>query len=188
MSIKIDDHRLIGNFIEINADILSEQINSKLPKWMARFVANKHRRRLLRAAKRLYNAKIVLDRDALSEFFTYVYNNYEGKYGIIKNIIISGNEYDFDMVTNIIIDDDIRYVITITNQKEMQIVCNPSYKTSNGGFNTFKTKLYSSRKEYAEYLDILNSGLREELFKYINEIISQYIKKGTRGYVTDNKT
>ena len=183
MEIKAVDNRLIGSFIEINADILADQINSKHSKFIAKIIADRNRKKLLRLANKLSRTKIILDRENLLEFFTYIHSNYEGKYGIIKNIIISGNEYDFDIAASIIIDDDIRYVVTITNQKEMQIVCNPNYKTSTGGFNTFKTRLYSSRKEYEEYLSLLNVELSKELFRYIHEVIAQYSNKKEKGYV-----
>lgn len=186
MEIDKNDSRLIGNFIEINADILSEQINSKRPKFIANIIAKRQRKRLLKLADKLSKSGVILDKSNLAEFFTYVHSHYEGKYGIIKNIIISGNEYDYEISATVIIDDDIRYIITITEQREMQIVCNTSYKTSNGGFNTFKTRLYSERPEYREYIELLNKGLREELFRYIREAIGAYSEKGKNGYV-DNK-
>ena len=186
MDIKENDTRLIGNFIEINADILAEQINSKHPKFIASIIANRNRKRLLKLANKLSKKDIILDRSNLAEFFTYIHNHYEGKYGIIRNIIISGNEYDYEISATVIIDDDIRYIINIDQQKEMQIVCYTSYKTSNGGFNTFKTRLYSERPEYREYIELLNKGLREELFRYIHEAIGAYSEKGKNGYV-DNK-
>lgn len=186
MDIKENDTRLIGNFIEINADILSEQINSKHPKFIASIIANRNRKKLLKLANKLSKKDIILDRNNLAEFFTYIHNHYEGKYGIIRNIIISGNEYDYEISATVIIDDDIRYIINIDQQKEMQIVCYTSYKTSNGGFNTFKTRLYSERPEYREYIELLNKGLREELFRYIHEAIGAYSEKGKNGYV-DNK-
>lgn len=77
--------RLIGDFLEINANIVQDEFESKIPKFIKKFKYKKLRQRLLDNVDKLRQSEIILNTDNLIEYFSYIVSNFypETKYGVI---------------------------------------------------------------------------------------------------------
>ena len=69
---------IIADCFEINADIISMRVNSKLPSFISKFIENRRRDRLIKIVKKLKKANAPLSRTNLIELFTYMFNSFDG--------------------------------------------------------------------------------------------------------------
>jgi hypothetical protein len=176
--------RLIGDFLELNADILSNQFNSKYPKFIANLQAKYYRNKLIKSANKLKKSNFILNTDNLVELFIYIYNNYEGNYGCINKILINLNNYNNSIIDTEIVIDNIKAHINIDTSNPKMTINGVIIKDKiNHSFNINTYELKSNKPVSSEVIPIINKKLLEDLSNYILEIIGNYSNKERKGYV-----
>ena len=172
--------RIIGDFLEINADITKWQFESKLPKFVAKFMANCKRKSLLKRVKRLSESGYVLNINNLIEFITYLYNNYppKGKYGSIYQSKIV-DDIEPHAIEAVFHHDVVTAVITIYG-KESGMDINIQHKVSQATSNTYslsRESLIGDESTVGRLIKTMNEILLIDICEYIAEIITGYIKR-----------
>lgn len=178
-----DRSQLIGDFLIINAEILDKQFNSKLPKFMSKFIANYQRRKLIKIAKKIKKSNMIMNKDNLIELFTYIYNNFQddnGRFGCVQKVFIESNFKYLQAV--IYFDGNIASFIfeeyTTNNCKsfDLNIDCSKDPKYINN-YSITKEDLSSNEisKVPSEILNRINQLLLEDMTSYIITSVSSYI-------------
>ena len=88
--------RIIGDYMEINSDIVVREFNSKLPKFISKWISRNQRKKLLSSIEKFRNSNYILTWFNLVELFTYIFNNFEPdhSYGIITKVEIINNKME----------------------------------------------------------------------------------------------
>lgn len=88
--------RIIGDFLEINAEILSMQTMSKGLPFISKIRASILRSKLLKRVEKLRNSGLVLNADNLIEYFAYINNRFypETHFGSVTKCVIDNNIYE----------------------------------------------------------------------------------------------
>lgn len=180
--------RLIGDFLEINADIIYQRQISKLPKLFSNMKAKYYHKKLIKRVNRLKKSNYILTRDNLSELFSYIYNNFP-PYGSYKSILTSKiNNEDATQVEGVILFGSTelksytniysyKAVISIDNEiNKMDVMVNLQKGDDYENLFFEIDKLYSENNKTSEILEILNKQLLDDLTDYILSVISLYNK------------
>lgn len=175
------DKRIIGDFLEINADIVKERFESKLPNFLADLRSNYYRNKLIKSAKKLKNSNLPLSTENLYEFFIYVYNNFP-PHGAFQSVILTKlNERDEGTnIEAVIQSEDLNAIISIDESETGFKVSISKRKTSdlkNGCTIHCKDRLVSTNSNSAELVTELNNLLLSDISDYIISIISAYTNK-----------
>ena len=168
--------RIIGDFLEINSDIVQAEFNSKLPKFIKKYKFRKQRKRLLDNVSKLRDSGIVLETDNIVELFSYIYNNFypETSYKSIEKCKINT---DIEAYEGIIKFDNIVSIITIEKDIYPKFNINTKINVSNGisqGINIEIDRLYSDNTKKNDILSRVNSELVNVICDYIEDIIKPY--------------
>lgn len=170
--------RIIGDFLEINADIVKQEVDSNLPKFLSKLKAKHFRRKLMKRLYKLKSTEYILNSKNLSELFTYVFNNFPpmGEYNSIKysKVIEDGNSLRSEAVVEF---DNIKCIITLdSNDKYFGINVSQTLEDDNRvGFNLSLNELYTEKEQYKDIISKINDKLLEELVSYIESILKNYI-------------
>ena len=170
-----DGTRLIGDFLEINADIVERRFKSKLPKILANIEEKHSRNKLIKTAKKIQESNMILSIYNLSELFIYTFNNFppNGKY---KSIMISKVVNDSNNIEAVIKFEDIVSIINI-DKKENTIDVNITQDN-----NTFFTRcnglLKHSKK--GSKVDIILMRINKELLNTITDYIIETLESYNR--------
>ena len=174
-------NRIIGDYLEVNSYIVSQQFYSKLPKFMSRYRANKQRKRLLESLSKFRRSGYILEWDNLIELFTYIYNNFDQDHSY-KNItkvelmedsleaLIEFDNYHalifFDRLSNNVDSDtDIKFNL------KMKYITN--VKTD--GVDIYLSTLYTTHRKAYNYVKQLNDLLVNYTCDYIEDILKKYM-------------
>lgn len=180
----LDTNRIIGDCFEINGDIISMRIKSKLPKFISKIQENFRRNRLIKIVKNLRKANVPLSRDNIIEYFTYIFNNFSpnGEYKSIKGIkhIIIDDTLE-TWIVMVSVNDEFTAVFKVEmDSKEfsidLKIPNNDNFITRN---LTNLTQVYSDNPETFDYIDKLNKILISDMTDYILD--SLYLYKKSKG-------
>lgn len=170
-----DSTRIIGDFLEINADIVERRFKSKLPKILANIEEKHSRNKLIKTAKKIQESNMILSIYNLSELFIYTFNNFppNGKY---KSIMISKVVNDSNNIEAVIKFEDIVSIINI-DKKENTIDVNITQDN-----NTFFTRcnglLKHSKK--GSRVDIILMRINKELLNTITDYIIETLESYNR--------
>lgn len=176
---KKDMSRIIGDFLEINADIIQQRESSKLPKFIANIRASYHHKKLIKAVNKFKKSKYILTKDNLAEFFAYTYNNFP-PYGSYKSVLASKiNDKNANEIEGIIKFDSYKAVITIDKRyKKFDIsIYNKVSQISSQSCSINVEKLYSEKEVSSELLSKINEKILEDMCDYILSIIMIYYDK-----------
>ena len=75
--------RIIGDFLEINADMIYQRDKSKLPKFLSRLRYKINNKKLIKRVEVFRNSDIYLSKDNIMELFNYLQNTFENDYDSI---------------------------------------------------------------------------------------------------------
>mgnify|MGYP004507037313 CR=1 FL=1 len=165
--------RLIGNFLEINGDIVKLETESR-KNFINKIKFKRMRKKLIDHTKRIKKLNLVLTKDNLNELFYFIWNNYppNGEFKEIKSTKINHEEdyieskieyEDYQIIITIYQDeDDIEFQIRSSNQEDDKKNINISRKD------------VSDDGEFKSIFETLNSKLLELISDYILEIIIKY--------------
>lgn len=171
-------NRIIGDFLEINADILLQYQKSKLPEFIKRKISFWHRKKLLKSARKIANSNIILTKDNLGELFAYTYNNFppKGSFGCIICSKINNNEQQIEAVIKfdsykaiITIDKDVSTFDLVVSYKNLEDNTNKNCSIS-------CTNLNSDNPITKPLLEKINKRLLLDMSDYIVSNISLFQK------------
>lgn len=168
------EERIIGDFFEINADNLKYKIdNKKNPFSIIIYKINQYK--LKSRVKKLRNLNIVLNKNNIIEFVSYICNNYPpaGSYKNIKKSKIGMKDTEvefvisFDNITAIIntIFENISIIIKVTNEDN---------STTRYNLELPELEANSSARDIREVINKVNNKLVEIMCDYIEENLNKY--------------
>lgn len=171
-----NNSRIIGDFLEINSDIIEHGANSKLPKFLVNIRKNKYKKRLKRTILKLAHSKMILDRGNLAEYFVYLYNNFSpnGNFKSTFKVSVAGEE--FERMEAVVKFDDIMAIIKINqeDQEGFDITVRTNGLTDNGsshGCSVRVTKLQSNKANVNDLLYSVNEQLLQDMSEFLLEFI-----------------
>ena len=168
--------RIIGDYLEVNSDIVSEEFNSKFPKFIAKRISRHQRKKLMNSIEVFRKSDYILDWANIVELFTYVFNNFEPehKFGVISNIEYYNNTMEalveFDGYYAIIYFEYIDF-----NKDENKFSL--KMKHNSFGIDIELSRLASHSRKAQEYVDELNYVLKNCIADYIEGIIKKYMEE-----------
>lgn len=170
--------RIIGDCLEINADIVSYRFDSKLPIFIKRIVVNRKYQRLINALKKFQKSDYVLTIENLSEFFIYIFNNYP-PYGNYKSVeAVTSKTIEFgkqQLETKITFDNIICWIVIEEGKGTFDINIKEIGKNESiTGCSISTNKLYSSNSNIQPLLHKVNEELKDNIYHYILDIILSY--------------
>ena len=169
--------RIIGDFLEINADIVQKRFKSKLPSFLANIDEKYYRNKLIKRAKKMKNSNMILSIYNIYELFVYTYNNFppDGKYKSIwrSKIMVSDNNVEAEAVIKF---DNITSIISIDKNEETLDV---NILEENNQYYTRCNKLLKHSKKGSK-IDILLMRINKELLNIITDYIIETLEAYNR--------
>ena len=171
---EVNNNRIIGDFLEVNASILEKREKSKFPKFISRFIWKNDIKKLLKEVEKFRNSGYILSMENISELMIYIFNNFDDKCykSIIKIKTINAVTYDtmemvmkFDNITAIFDYDGslptFELKVLTKDEQDQKI--------------TYEFTLHRLVKEKSNtILYKINEELRNIICDYINDVISLY--------------
>lgn len=170
-----DGTRLIGDFLEINADIVERRFKSKLPKLLADIQEKYSRNKLIKTAKKIRESDNTLNLYNLSELFIYTFNNFPPN-GNYKSIMISKVVDEGNIIEAVIKFEDIVAIIDIDKKENIMDV---NITQNNNTFFTRCGKLLKHNKKDSK-VDIILKRINKELLNMITDYIIETLEAYNR--------
>lgn len=171
-----NDYRIIGDFLEINAQMVNQRETSKIPRFLSILRYKFYKRKLLKSLNKLRKSNHILNMNNLSELFSYTFNNFPpyGDFGHISASKINNSEAT--ELEAIVKSDSYRAVITIDKKYDnFEIsIYNKKSDISTERISISLDKLYTDIESISEIIDLINKNLLEDICDYIYESISHY--------------
>ena len=167
--------RIIGDFLEINADIISKEFKSKLPKFISKIHYNKYKKRLIKSATNLKNSNMILTKENLEELFSYCYNNYppNGSYRSINKVMYNQDTGKYE---GIIKFDNITAIIDIEKNYDGFTIGVKEKNIESGEWNNFSIhciRLDTKNNAALDTIKNINKQLLEDISNFILDIINK---------------
>lgn len=176
---EINTERIIGDCMEINAEIVEQRFTSKLPKFIARIREKYYRDKLIKIITKLKVANKPLTSNNLFEFFIYLYNNYppKGSYKDIGySVIIESSNRLIAKITGEKWDGQIKIDLSDLTKFELYLTV---YKEVNLNTYNFTLKeLTVSLEEVSDYVSEMNTIILNNMSDYIIEYLSRFNNNG----------
>ena len=179
-----DTSRIIGDYLEINADIVTFRFRSKYPRFIKKILVNQKYKKLLNSLEKFRKSDYILNVNNLYEFFIYIFNNYPpyGNYHSVDSITIKSIELGKKQIEAKVCFDRIIAWIAIEeegvsfeiNAKEI------SPNKEQTGINITLQKMESKSSSVNLLLQKINKQLIEDIYQYIFDIISSYKTSETK--------
>lgn len=172
-------NRIIGDFFEINANIVKQEADSKLPSFLSKLRANFFRRKLLKSLYKLEKSNYVLNAENISELFTYIFNNYppKGNYNSIAFSKVMERNGNVE-IEGIVRFDKISCIINLSTEKSTFEISISSIDKDGERhqFNLFLDKLYTDEKNtyYNDIVYQINKDLLKEIVNYTESVLKMY--------------
>lgn len=168
-------NRIIGDFLEVNADIVSFEHTSKLPKIIKKIISISQRSKLKKSVNKMRKG-FILTTDNISELFVYIYNNYppHGSFKSIKTCKI--NDEDAKEIEGVLAFDNHQVVITIDKNIPGFDIVVKTRKEDGGidGISIHIDKMYSDKKHCHDIILKVNEILLNDLCDYILSVLNNY--------------
>ena len=177
-------NRIIGDYFEINSDIVAKEFNSKLPKFISKRIAKKQRLKLLDSLTKFRESNYIMNWINIVELFTYIYNNFDvdHKYKGVTKVEMYNNTLEalveFDGYYALIFFD---HLPEGNNNEEikfnlrMRYISTDSNDTRNG-IDIYLSSLKATSRNAQKYVDELNYVLRNYICDYIEETLNKYLE------------
>jgi len=170
--------RIIGDYLDLNYEITQEKINAKKFKFLANIKANKRYKRLIKSAEKIKKSNTYrLNKENLSELFSFISSNHDGVFGCIKKVIVSDNT---NSITGMMSSNNYNVSIIINKNEELfEFQAKYIDKNNNEKYYSVSGKdlSYKNNLELDYFMEILNKDLLETLSDYITDYISNFLRK-----------
>lgn len=175
INIKFDE-RIIGDFIEINADIYREKNESKYPKFIRVIIAKRRKRRLYKLNNKIRNSNMILNKSNITELFYYIFNNFppKGQYKDISQVTIVDNNIIATVLLSVS-DKWYKYIFNINTEDDFFDLTITKYdREKEDTFYIQLKKLSNDTKETKEIIYNLNNCLINIICDYLNDVLEKY--------------
>lgn len=161
---------IIKDFIDINFDIISLYDNSKYPKFIAKLIEKRYRKKLKNRVLTLRKSNTPLSFDNLCEFASIIHDMYIPN-GSFKNIMYV-NYYPNDDSYNMRIDmGDIKCnIVVYTKRNEFQLFID----TNNNTHTITLKELYTNNKNIKKYVSRINDECIKLICDYLDDYLSSF--------------
>lgn len=167
--------RIIGDFFEINADILQEELSSKYPKFISKWIANKKRNKLITIANKFRDSNHKLDSYNLIEYISYIQNNFSDTKSY-KSVFLAKVSEDLRIAEAIVKFDNYKVLISISLDFRMfDLTIDHDVEGSHRKYDIHCDKLERDG-EIGLILHEVNKILLKDISDFIIENISAYKK------------
>ena len=168
-----DTHRIIGDFLEVNASMIEKREKSKFPKFISDYIWKKDVKLLLKNVEVLRNSGYILSMENLSELALYVHNNFdEKKYKSIFLVKID-KMITYDSMEMVVKFDNITAIFDFDNNSNtFDIKIMELSKENKNTYNYTLHRLVSEKNSSILYK--INEELRNVLCDYIYDVLSLY--------------
>ena len=169
--------RLIGDYLDLNYAITQEKINAKGIKFFANHKARRRYKRLIKSADKIKKANYRLNRENLSELFSFIYSNHDGNFRCIKKVIISDNT---NSITGMMQSDDYSASIIINNidtEFDFQAIFYDQDRNKHSFSVTSEDLSFHNNLELDNYMEKLNKDLLIAVSDYLVDYISNFLRK-----------
>lgn len=185
-----DMSRIVGEYIELNANILTVQYKSKFPKFIAKWIANRQRKKLLSTITKFRNSDYILTWANLVEYFSFLFNRFppDGKYESVMRVRIDEMEYN-KRIESAVIFGDYYAMLYFENVPEERIPENVKFnlvmKDKNPNDPSPSINIYLDRLQFrsmngrSNMVRDLNDTLRNDICDFLEMMISPYMKGDT---------
>lgn len=112
-----DKDRIIGDFMECNANITYYECTSKVPKFIKKIIVNNQRKKLVNSLNKFVSSDYILTRNNLYETFIFFFNEREA-YNPENIKVFKSNEEDDNRIECLITLEDIKCLIHIDDNSE----------------------------------------------------------------------
>lgn len=165
-------NRLIGDCLELNADIIQNEHESKLPKFLAKLRANYYRYKLIKSVKKIEQGNTPLSKDNLMELALYLYNNYR-PYGEYKTIsYVKYLESTDSYVMKLEVAKDVFSIFTLNEKNaSFDAKIKPAVDTT---YDVSLKELTSDNDDLKHHLLEINHELLKVITQYIIDTIEEY--------------
>lgn len=169
-------NRIIGDFFEINSDIVYNEHTSKFPKFIARLISKYYRNKLIKKVDELSGDNIILETENVSEIFAYIFSSFppKGKFGCIQLVSFNSINQTYTSSISFNVDNDsqissISGIITIDPLEPGMAIQLISYNNKNEskGINIQTNTLSSNNPMLSKAFEYLNYNLIETMKEYI---------------------
>lgn len=172
-----DATRIIGDFLEVNADISYNEATGKGLKFIKKWRANKQRKKLVDMVTEFVKSPYILNRDNLYEAFVYFFNNrdiYTPKY--LKVFKADEDKMENDRYEGVVSMDKINCLIHLeSNKNTVDIVL--QYNDPKGEFSKIsitRDKLEDFSSPLSDKIQFVNTYLKAEIGDYIVKQIEHF--------------
>lgn len=175
---ELSTERIIGDFLEINSDIIEERFYSKLPKFIAKYIENRQKKKLIKTVLKLSEYNLFLKKDNIYELALYIYNSFrEDGY---KNIYLItyfprlNNRY----IISVNIDDNYSAILTVDRESEkinINITKVEKINVYGYDFDLTELKINSGNREIYKVIEKLNNILVDITISFIIDSINSDI-------------
>lgn len=169
-------NRIIGDFFEINSDIVYNEHTSKFPKFIARLISKYYRNKLIKKVDELSGNNMILETENVSEIFAYLYSSFppKGKFGCIRLVSFNSISQTYTSTISFNVDNDaqissISGIITIDPLDPGMSIQLISYNSKNEskGINIQTDTLSTNNPMFSKVFEYLNYNLIETMKEYI---------------------
>lgn len=170
-----NNSRIIGDFLEINADIIEHGAKSKLPKFIINLRKKKYKNRLKKSIQKLAESNMILDRDNLAEYFVFLYNNFppNGNFKSTYQVKTMGEE--FERMEAVLKFEDIMCLIKINQDDpegfDINARTNGLGDESAHGFDIRALKLDSIKPDVKPLISMINKQLLKDMSDFLMDLI-----------------
>lgn len=167
--------RIIGDFFEINADILQEELSSKYPKFISKWIANRKRNKLINIANKFRSSNHKLDAYNLIEYISYIQNNYSDTKRY-KSVFLAKVSEDLRIAEAMIKFDNYKVLISVSlDLKVFDVTIDHNVEGTYKKYDIHCDKL-DRDGEIGLILYKVNDILLKDISDFIIENISAYKK------------
>lgn len=170
--------RLIGDCLEINADIIDTRFHSKLPKFIANLRAKYYMNKLIKTAEKIAAANTPLDKENIQELAMYLFNNYKphGEYKRISYTKFMNSGY---YIMKLDVAKDFTSIFTIPETGD-RFTLNIRAANNDGGFEGYELELKTLATEKDDIKDkllLINQALVQTISEYVIDTVLAYKKE-----------
>lgn len=176
-------NRIIGDFLEINSNILEYQMSGKnfLDKFYKKIKSKRYRKKLLNAAKKLKSSNYYLNIHNVAELFYTTFNNYPPK-GNFGHVFYSKINDESNLINGIIqyeSDNNIKnlqaiFVINLEENK-MEITIKEYSFNEEHNYYIELVEMKTDNKQTKYIIEIINALMLETISDYIEEVITKFV-------------
>lgn len=174
-----DKNRIIGDFMECNANIIYYECTSEVPKFIRKIIVKNQRKKLVKSLNKFVSSDYILTRNNLYEAFMFFFNEREAYTPENIKIFKSEDDNDYNSIECLITLKEIKCLIHIDdNNKKFDIAL--EYHDENtdkiSKLNVQRDVLDNTNGPLNEQVSMVNAYLRASIGDFILWQIERFME------------